>query len=111
MKAERNKAMELWAEVERLHQQLSDALADLRQAAHQELQGESESLEQLAEERTHALQLLRRSSGPRLTRQQQQLLSVLMLNRVSPEVLQRCAEGGYGSHDTQQPNPAAVPPR
>ncbi|KAJ9514582.1 hypothetical protein QJQ45_016330 [Haematococcus lacustris] len=71
LKAQKNKAqeeaMELRAQVERLHQQLSDAEAHLQQvradteqlqAAHQELLGENEALEQLAEERTHAIQLL-----------------------------------------------------
>ncbi|KAJ9514959.1 hypothetical protein QJQ45_002753 [Haematococcus lacustris] len=88
-----------------------------------------------AEERNHAIQLLQRDKrllsyelrnvrrcrpiAPRLTRHQQQLLNILMRHRVSPEVLQRCAEGGYGRLDThgnptgcafQQPSPTANPP-
>ncbi|KAL6757162.1 hypothetical protein V8C86DRAFT_3095680 [Haematococcus lacustris] len=64
LKSQRNKAqveaMKLRAQVEQLHQQLGDAVADYQllqadmeqlQAAHQEVQGENESLEQLAEER------------------------------------------------------------
>ncbi|KAL6762211.1 hypothetical protein V8C86DRAFT_3087522 [Haematococcus lacustris] len=90
-----DEAMQLRAQVERLHQQLSDAVADLQhvrevmeqlQAAKHELQEKNVSLEQQLEERTHALQLLQRdqrrlshelcnirccrSSGPRLTRHQ-----------------------------------------
>ncbi|KAJ9511373.1 hypothetical protein QJQ45_029805 [Haematococcus lacustris] len=99
------------------------------QAARQELQGENEALDQLAEERTHAIQLLQqdkrrlslalrnvrrcRVSGPRLTRHQRQLLNSVMRHRVSPEVLQRCAEGGYGIPSgiaAQQPCPAPDPP-
>ncbi|GFH23663.1 hypothetical protein HaLaN_21309 [Haematococcus lacustris] len=148
LKAQRNKsqdeAVELRSEVERLHQRLSDTVADLHQvradmeqvqAARQELQGEYEALDQLAEERNHATQLLQRDKrqlfhelrnvrrcrpiAPRLTRHQQQLLNILMRHRVSPEVLQRCAEGGYGRLDThgnptgcafQQPCPTANPP-
>ncbi|KAL6747761.1 hypothetical protein V8C86DRAFT_3116499 [Haematococcus lacustris] len=130
--------MGLRAEIARLHQQLSDAGATLQQvqadmeqlqAAKQELQGENESLEQLAEERTHAIQLLQqdkrrlslalrnvrrcRVSGPRLTRHQRQLMNILMRHQVSPEVLQRCAEGGYGipsGSAAQQPCPAPDPP-
>ncbi|KAL6765491.1 hypothetical protein V8C86DRAFT_3181464 [Haematococcus lacustris] len=147
LKSQRNKAqveaMKLRAQVEQLHQQLGDAVADYQllqadmeqlQAAHQEVQGENESLEQLAEERTHAIQLLEqdkrrlslalrnvrrcRPSGPRLTRHQRQLMNILMRHRVSPEVLQRCAEDGYGRPDThgnptgsasQQPSPAGPP--
>ncbi|KAL6762657.1 hypothetical protein V8C86DRAFT_3130585 [Haematococcus lacustris] len=125
LKAQKKKAqveaMKLRAQVEQLHQQLGDAVADYQllqadmeqlQAAHQEVQGENESLEQLAEERTHAIQMLQqdkrrlslalrnvrrcRVSGPRLTRHQRQLMNILMRHQVSPEVLQRCAEGGYG---------------
>ncbi|KAJ9532459.1 hypothetical protein QJQ45_010521 [Haematococcus lacustris] len=148
LKAQRNKAqveaMKLRAEVERLHQQLGDAVADYQllqadmeqvQAARKKLQGEYEALDQLAEERNHAIQLLQRDKcrlsyelrnvrrcrpiAPRLTRHQQQLLNILMRHRVSPEVLQRCAEGGYGRLDThgnptgcafQQPSPTANPP-
>ncbi|KAL6749530.1 hypothetical protein V8C86DRAFT_3145171 [Haematococcus lacustris] len=114
MKKAQGETMQLWAEVERLHQQLDDVMADFQQvqadmeqlqAAHQEVQGENKSLEQLAEERTHAIQLLeqdkRRLSlalrnvrrchprGPRLTRHQRQLMNIMMRHRVSPEVLQR----------------------
>ncbi|KAJ9510229.1 hypothetical protein QJQ45_015708 [Haematococcus lacustris] len=124
--------------VEQLHQQLGDAVADYQllqadmeqlQAAHQEVQGENVSLEQLAEERTHAIQLLEqdkrrlslairnvrrcRQRGPRLTRHQRQLMNILMRHRVSPEVLQRCAEGGYGIPSgtaAQQPCPTPDPP-
>ncbi|KAL6750185.1 hypothetical protein V8C86DRAFT_2818425 [Haematococcus lacustris] len=148
LKAEMNKAqndaMLLRAQDEQLHQLLSDAVtsyqllqADMEQlqAEQQELQGENESLEQQVEERIHAIQLLQRDKrrlsyelrnvrrcrpiGPRLNRHQQQLLNILMRHRVSPEVLQRCAEGGYGRLDThgnptgsasQQPSPAAGPP-
>ncbi|KAL6751001.1 hypothetical protein V8C86DRAFT_3107939 [Haematococcus lacustris] len=140
LKAQRNKAqveaMKLRAQVEQLHQQLGDAVADYQllqadmeqlQAAHQEVQGENESLEQLAEERTHAIQMLQqdkrrlslalrnvrrcRVSGPRLTRHQRQLMNILMRHQVSPEVLQRCAEGGYGyGTAAQQPCPAPDPP-
>ncbi|KAJ9507792.1 hypothetical protein QJQ45_019301 [Haematococcus lacustris] len=97
--------------------------------AHQEVQGENESLEQLAEERTHAIQMLQqdkrrlslalrnvrrcRVSGPRLTRHQRQLMNILMRHQVSPEVLQRCAEGGYGIPSgtaAQQPCPSPDPP-
>ncbi|KAL6751223.1 hypothetical protein V8C86DRAFT_3142375, partial [Haematococcus lacustris] len=76
LKAQKNKtqkaleeAMQLRAVIERLHQQLSDAEAHLQQvrtdteqlqAAHQELLGENEALEQLAEDRTQAIQLLQR---------------------------------------------------
>ncbi|MGQ3160570.1 MAG: hypothetical protein ACT6SA_15800, partial [Aeromicrobium sp.] len=130
--------MKLRAQVEQLHQQLGDAVADYQllqadmeqlQAAHQEVQGENESLDQLAEERTHAIQLLQqdkrrlslalrnvrrcRPSGPRLTRHQRQLMNILMRHRVSPEVLQRCAKGGYGipsGSAAQQPCPALDPP-
>ncbi|KAJ9507515.1 hypothetical protein QJQ45_006541 [Haematococcus lacustris] len=131
LKAQMNKAhdeaMQLRAHVERLRQQLSDALANYQQeqadmeevqAAQHELQGENELLEQLAEERTHAIQLLQRDKrrlslalrnvrryrprGPRLTRHQQQLMNIMMLHRVSPEVLQRCV--------AQQPCPAPDPP-
>ncbi|KAJ9507888.1 hypothetical protein QJQ45_021231 [Haematococcus lacustris] len=130
--------MELRAQVAGLHQQLSDATASYQQvqadmeqlqAAQQELQGENESLEQLAEERTHAIQLLQqdkhrlslalrnirryRSIGPRLTWHQRQLMNILMRHRVSPEVLQRCAEGGYGiplGSAAQQPCQAPDPP-
>ncbi|KAL6764670.1 hypothetical protein V8C86DRAFT_3201303 [Haematococcus lacustris] len=133
-----NDAMVLRAQVEQLHQQLCDAVAnyqllqadmDQLQAAQQELQGKNESLEQLAEERTHATQLLEqdkrrlslalrnarrcRVSGPRLTRHQRQLMNILMRHRVSPKVLQRCAEGGYGIPSgtaAQQPCPAPDPP-
>ncbi|KAJ9534322.1 hypothetical protein QJQ45_007012 [Haematococcus lacustris] len=75
LKAQKKKAQdeatELRAQVERLHQQLSDAEAHLQQvradteqlqAAHQELLGENEALEQLAEERTHAILLLQRDN-------------------------------------------------
>ncbi|KAJ9522211.1 hypothetical protein QJQ45_008035 [Haematococcus lacustris] len=92
--------------VERLHQQLGDAEAHLQQvradtkqlqAAHRELLGENEALEQLAEERTHAILLLQRDkrrlslalrnvrrcrpSGPRLTRHQQQLMKIMIRHR------------------------------
>ncbi|KAJ9533170.1 hypothetical protein QJQ45_018272 [Haematococcus lacustris] len=138
MKKAQGETMQLRAEVERLHQQLDDAMADFQQvqadmeqlqAAHQEVQGENESLEQLAEERTHAIQLLQqdkrrlslalrnvrrcRVSGPRLTRHQRHLMNILMRHRVSPEVLQRCAEGGYGipsGTTAQQPCPTPDPP-
>ncbi|KAJ9510920.1 hypothetical protein QJQ45_027854 [Haematococcus lacustris] len=76
LKAQKKKAQdeatELRAQVERLHQQLSDAEAHLQQvradtkqlqAAHQELLGENEALKQLAEERTHAILLLPSASG------------------------------------------------
>ncbi|KAJ9516800.1 hypothetical protein QJQ45_027207, partial [Haematococcus lacustris] len=137
-KKARDEATELRAQVERLHQQLSDAEAHLQQvradteqlqAAHQELVGETEALEQLAEQRTHAIQLLQqdkrrlslalrnvrrcRVSGPRLTRHQRQLMNILMRHQVSPEVLQRCAEGGYGipsGTTAQQPCPTPDPP-
>ncbi|KAJ9533738.1 hypothetical protein QJQ45_026804 [Haematococcus lacustris] len=124
LKAQINKArdevLELRAQLERLHQQLDDAMADFQQvqadmeqlqAAHQEVQGDNVSLEQVAEERTHAIQLLQqdkrrlslalrnvrrcRVSGPRLTRHQRQLMNILMRHQVSPEVLQRCAEGDF----------------
>ncbi|KAL6751737.1 hypothetical protein V8C86DRAFT_3106142 [Haematococcus lacustris] len=90
----------------RLHQQLSDAVADYQQlqadmeqvqAARQELQGEYEALDQQAEECNHAIQLLQRDKrqlshelrnvrrcrpiAPRLTRHQQQLLNILMRHR------------------------------
>ncbi|KAJ9509645.1 hypothetical protein QJQ45_011358 [Haematococcus lacustris] len=142
LKAQKKKAqveaMKLRAQVEQLHQQLGDAVADYQllqadmeqlQAAHQEVQGENESLEQLAEERTHAIQMLQqdkrrlslalrnvrrcRVSGPRLTRHQRQLMNILMRHQVSPEVLQRCAEGGYGIPSgtaAQQPCPSPDPP-
>ncbi|KAJ9510323.1 hypothetical protein QJQ45_015784 [Haematococcus lacustris] len=134
LKSQRNKAqveaMKLRAQVEQLHQQLGDAVADYQllqadmeqlQAAHQEVQGENESLEQLAEERTHAIQLLEqdkrrlslalrnvrrcRPSGPRLTRHQRQLMNILMRHRVSPEVLQRHKSAAascysHGIHNT-----------
>ncbi|KAJ9520417.1 hypothetical protein QJQ45_000177 [Haematococcus lacustris] len=148
LKAQRNKAevgaIKLRSQVEQLHQHLSDAVtsyqllqADMEQlqVEQQEMQYENESLEQQVEERTHAIQLLQRDKrrlsyelrnvrrcrpiGPRLTRHQQQILNILMQHRVSPEVLQRCAEAGYGRLDThgsptgsasQQPSPAAGPP-
>ncbi|KAJ9505071.1 hypothetical protein QJQ45_020210 [Haematococcus lacustris] len=65
IKKAQNDAMVLRAQVEQLHQQLSDAVADYQllqadmeqvQAARQELQGEYEALDQLAEERNHAIQ-------------------------------------------------------
>ncbi|KAJ9526685.1 hypothetical protein QJQ45_017556 [Haematococcus lacustris] len=138
MKKAQGETMQLRAEVERLHQQLDDAMADFQQvqadmeqlqAAHQEVQGDNVSLEQLAEERTHAIQLLEqdkrrlslalcnvrrcRQRGPRLTQHQRQLMNILMRHRVSPEVLQRCAEGGYGipsGSEAQQPCPSLDPP-
>ncbi|KAJ9532076.1 hypothetical protein QJQ45_003745 [Haematococcus lacustris] len=95
----------------------------------QHLQELNASLEQLAEERTHAIQMLQqdkrrlslalrnvrrcRVSGPRLTRHQRQLMNILMRHQVSPEVLQRCAEGGYGIPSgtaAQQPCPSPDPP-
>ncbi|KAJ9525463.1 hypothetical protein QJQ45_003137 [Haematococcus lacustris] len=63
MKKAQGETMQLRAEVERLHQQLDDAMADFQQvqadmeqlqAAHQEVQGDNVSLEQLAEERNAA---------------------------------------------------------
>ncbi|KAJ9512221.1 hypothetical protein QJQ45_012774 [Haematococcus lacustris] len=144
VKKAQDDAMDLLAQGERLHQQLSDAVAGYQllqadmeqvQAARQELQGENEALDQQAEEHNHAIQLLQRDKrqlshelrnvrhcrpiAPRLPQHQQQLLNILMRHRVSPEVLQRCAEGGYGRLDThgnptgcafQQPSPAANPP-
>ncbi|KAJ9529772.1 hypothetical protein QJQ45_014550, partial [Haematococcus lacustris] len=140
MNKAQNDAMVLRAQDEQLHQHLSDAVTNYKllqadmeqlQAEQQELQGENESLEQQVEE----VQLLQRDKrrlsyelrnvrrcrpiGPRLTRHQQQLLNILMQHRVSPEVLQWCAEGGYGRLDThgnptgcafQQDSPTAGPP-
>ncbi|KAL6755045.1 hypothetical protein V8C86DRAFT_3099682 [Haematococcus lacustris] len=72
VKKAQDDATELGAQVERLHQLLSDAEAHLQQvradtkqlqAAHQELLGENEALEQLAEERTHAILLLQRDDS------------------------------------------------
>ncbi|KAJ9509443.1 hypothetical protein QJQ45_001893 [Haematococcus lacustris] len=135
MKKAQGETMQLRANVERLHQQLSDTMADFQQvqadmeqlqAEHQEVQGENESLQQQVEERTHSHQLLHhdqrrlflalrnvrrcRLSGPRLTRRQRQLLNILMRHQVSPEMLQRCAEGGYGMLDTHgNPTGCAFP--
>ncbi|KAJ9534829.1 hypothetical protein QJQ45_017277 [Haematococcus lacustris] len=113
----------------RVNDRLPKADMEQLQATKQELQGENESLEQLAEERTHAIQMLQqdkrrlslalrnvrrcRVSGPRLTRHQRQLMNILMRHQVSPEVLQRCAEGGYGIPSgtaAQQPCPSPDPP-
>ncbi|KAJ9530502.1 hypothetical protein QJQ45_012473 [Haematococcus lacustris] len=127
VKKAQDDATELRAQVERLHQQLSDAEAHLQQvradtkqlqAALRELLGENEALEQLAEERTHAILLLQRDkrrlslalrnvrrcrpSGPRLTRHQQQLMKIMIRHRVSP--------GIPSSSEAQQPCPSPDPP-
>ncbi|KAJ9527699.1 hypothetical protein QJQ45_025973 [Haematococcus lacustris] len=86
MKKAQGETMQLRAEVERLHQQLDDAMADFQQvqadmeqlqAAHQEVQGENESLEQLAEERTYAIATQGPTASPDLRHMYQLALAAI----------------------------------